>query len=1742
MSSLRQKFTSFMMLFVSLAFLSAAGAGWYFLEYQKRLDYFEQLRFRQLAESARSLDTNLASFNALSRELDELARSDLSVIFPIYKKIKKSTSDVAYENDVSPQSGLLLFTDDGCNQKDKEWGLSLADRFSRRNPEWKKAVNFDLGDGKTILSTKEILSRLEMGMCLAGQLAGSPYPKSIRKEDIVKRLDDLVDLKASIDKAVVGVGGSVSEGYVVERLKLLELPSTILTNLIDSLTWFRFYTSDFSDLPEYDGYEHLTASVQSLISDFWKRNLGSENVNRKHIQKIDLALKKAGVHEKVKSRRALEKIIDIVSSRYQEDGSAWSSVVKSHRLEVSAAPGGGISKCSGDSEPGLLYFDMFGSKNNKSPYPDRGVDVVGCASIVDFVYRIPFSQLISFSGYSFPILLVVDRNGSVLFAGGSGSESLYQGKFEEIFKIRSGSNSVRGSGNEFVSDSGNGWKNSSALKVDFAGRGHDAYVLPHRVGSSIVSQEEGESGRGLGTLYFVGLVPSEVVSKEALRLSPSVFLILSVIGVSILLSFLFLKIRWSHISSAFTRSDRYVVSSAVVIMAIIVSVSWVSYLVSDRIESDFKGEAKSALMDMKASFREELLGAFNTVDMALHDLGVRESLQRGVNESLSPGERKKVMGYEEYKSPSDCVDIVPGVKSYVTKYSIGVHGKYSGSRFSSSGREPFLCGLEAGGGYPAGSNHPIENLFIIKKDGGIAGNIIQGSKWLFQSSRPNLSHRKYFKNAQKGDLVEWNNDGEKLSFSVERIFNISDGARSTQIAIPLESECKKSEGWRGLSVLCDQIGGVFGPGMSAGKGVVSDKNGSTGWRAKADFSGSVLSFGLSFVSLISPVLPNNLNYIVFDNRDGQVLYHSQKSRVLVENFFDESEHNKKIRAYLDVVDYGAGNADRVLESVDGIYRGKRTRFYLTQLDKALPWTILVYHDLEYVQSFTALHFLISGLFCVFLVAIVCFILVLIRPLLPEDLFIWLWPRADAVSTYRNLSWCLLLAILVVGMFLGILVGLANSSGLRLVILSGVGVLGGIFILSQANRVYAVLSGRKQSAEGCMLAGRASGFLSPATGGAGRVGCGCLEPLSLSRKMDTTRRISFWYSMFVTLLIFLLVLIPSTLVAYVAGDALIRSMGDYDRMVMNVDSQIQLRDRREYFSRVYGYGKGTDFENRRTEEKLENLIYRVGCEAGATSNNQLERLKGASCPVDHDFSDSPSMAGRDFVVNGLLNYIAVGWSRAEVLSSLVMDLQSNLEGESKVIKNSSDHVPNYSYSYPSLFGLVFSSWNSAFATLVFMFLLILVFLAVRFLALYLVGAMVPFSYLAGAYIKRQCPVSWLSECSANAGTVNGAAVGVAAEDSESIVSGSKNLVGTLQKVTPSTGPHHALLIRPRIRALEFSSDFPVSLNSEYERDSASGRRCTPVDVWSITTDKGLRESLLDGATREDSDDSRLLLIDNIESVAFTRKNRLALLDILERIVHSGACVSVVVLCDVSPLYMLTNQAEYLDKDQLDEVADAQEVVRWSRLLCCFRKYYDWYPEVLHLIGEKNSAYYLVREISIWPDLHPLQEVISAQLGDESWRLLSEEQIVQFVGSHAASEYRRRWALCTRQERLLLFQLASGLMINPRNIGPLEHLMRRGYIVRNPRWSIANKSFARFILSAEDETVFAAWMEESNRGFWQYLKVPLLLVALTLLGVVIYSTQTRLEGFLALFTGVLTLIPLLMRNISLVKGPGETIPDN
>lgn len=200
----------------------------------------------------------------------------------------------------------------------------------------------------------------------------------------------------------------------------------------------------------------------------------------------------------------------------------------------------------------------------------------------------------------------------------------------------------------------------------------------------------------------------------------------------------------------------------------------------------------------------------------------------------------------------------------------------------------------------------------------------------------------------------------------------------------------------------------------------------------------------------------------------------------------------------------------------------------------------------------------------------------------------------------------------------------------------------------------------------------------------------------------------------------------------------------------------------------------------------------------------------------------------------------------------------------------------------------------------------------------------------------------------------------------------------------------------------------------------------------------------------------VLLTNLDIALADADRRRDILDALERLVENPR-VQLLILCRRSPIERLYHPERYPESG-VGHVLALDESLRWDNVLQKF--------ECRDV--ENMDA----------PRTHP----------------------------HLATvDHHRTWKLCTRSERLLLYELARGRLANPRNVAVIDGLVARGLLKLDPWPKIADESFETFVRTAETTDDVVQWQQDAAQNSGRRVRstiIAILLIAL-LLAVVWFS---------------------------------------
>ncbi|SEM83694.1 hypothetical protein SAMN05192574_101963 [Mucilaginibacter gossypiicola] len=162
-----------------------------------------------------------------------------------------------------------------------------------------------------------------------------------------------------------------------------------------------------------------------------------------------------------------------------------------------------------------------------------------------------------------------------------------------------------------------------------------------------------------------------------------------------------------------------------------------------------------------------------------------------------------------------------------------------------------------------------------------------------------------------------------------------------------------------------------------------------------------------------------------------------------------------------------------------------------------------------------------------------------------------------------------------------------------------------------------------------------------------------------------------------------------------------------------------------------------------------------------------------------------------------------------------------------------------------------------------------------------------------------------------------------------------------------------------------------------------------------------------------------------------------------------------------------------------------------------------------------------------------------LNDEGIGIASDTLIFKMqISSHYFYTY--IWQSLTKEEKVLLYDLAEDGLVNPYDDYNLSLLIYKGLITRDQgTLKLFNKGFRNYILTAignsEVERIKA---QVKDTGNWSSLKVPL---SLSIVGILIFLIVSQQEAYSQILTYITALgagIPAVLKIISLLGSSGNT----
>jgi len=290
---------------------------------------------------------------------------------------------------------------------------------------------------------------------------------------------------------------------------------------------------------------------------------------------------------------------------------------------------------------------------------------------------------------------------------------------------------------------------------------------------------------------------------------------------------------------------------------------------------------------------------------------------------------------------------------------------------------------------------------------------------------------------------------------------------------------------------------------------------------------------------------------------------------------------------------------------------------------------------------------------------------------------------------------------------------------------------------------------------------------------------------------------------------------------------------------------------------------------------------------------------------------------------------------------------------------------------------------------------------------------------------------------------------------------------------------------------------------------------------------------------------IIYFDYMRHDAQTNRNKLSL---LEQTVF-GCNATIIVYSQFEPLenFDLSEiPTENGDDKQKKANGDKHPTIleHWKRVLRQFDFKYAISGEIPDEITQgpqipkglsKSSAAFIDSECSALEYLKALKTHIFSEIETMIDKNIGDHVIRDIISEHAKPQYDLIWGTSTKEEKLVLIQLARYGLLNFKNREIIRQLLKRKLIELSPL-RLANITFKDYVESADDMESILKWGATKVDSKWANVRKPLLFLLTGIIAFLVISQPNALNSWLAVIPAITGIIPLLLRLFDQLLGNG------
>jgi hypothetical protein len=134
------------------------------------------------------------------------------------------------------------------------------------------------------------------------------------------------------------------------------------------------------------------------------------------------------------------------------------------------------------------------------------------------------------------------------------------------------------------------------------------------------------------------------------------------------------------------------------------------------------------------------------------------------------------------------------------------------------------------------------------------------------------------------------------------------------------------------------------------------------------------------------------------------------------------------------------------------------------------------------------------------------------------------------------------------------------------------------------------------------------------------------------------------------------------------------------------------------------------------------------------------------------------------------------------------------------------------------------------------------------------------------------------------------------------------------------------------------------------------------------------------------------------------------------------------------------------------------------------------------------------------------------------------------------FARTWASLGHSERLALYQIASGELVNPRNESAIQTLLDSQLIRLNPWPTLRWEELKPLILRAQSAAEFEQWQRDARRGTWKTVRIPLFILLMVIIAWFSWAAGGSMKALSAILAAAIALLTQLVQLFNFARGSG------